>query len=125
MTKLGKVLAAVIDSGTINRAEHPIWHIGRTRDLEKMSSGEALAVHGWRFTVCGWRFAVCSWRFAVGGLQLAVCSWRLGVASSSFMADLWGGSDGTYRTNETNGNHMTSLLNKKPAAVAQPQTASC
>jgi hypothetical protein len=56
MTKLGKLLATMIDGGTINRAEYPIGHIRRTRDLEKVSAreaGEGLAVHGWQFTVCG------------------------------------------------------------------------
>ena len=86
MTKMRKLLATVIDGGTINRPEHPIGHIGRTRDLEKMSAGEAFAVHGEGFAVCR--------------LQLAVRS----------------GLDGTHGTNGTNGNHMTSLLNRKPAA---------
>jgi hypothetical protein len=102
MTKLGKLLATVIDSGTINRAEYPIGHIGRTRDLEKVSAreaGEGLAVHSSQFTVH-------NSRFAVGGL-------RLGVGCSSFMADQSSRSNGPYGTNRTNGNHMTSLLNRK------------
>jgi len=51
MTKLGKLLTAVIDGGAINRAEHPIGHIGRTRDLQKVSArdaGEGFAVHSSR-----------------------------------------------------------------------------
>jgi hypothetical protein len=46
MTKLGKLPATVIDSGSINGAEYPIGHIGWTWDLEKVASGEAVTVHG-------------------------------------------------------------------------------
>jgi hypothetical protein len=56
MTKLGKLLTSVIDGGTINRPKDPIGHVGRTRDLEKVSAGEA-----------GEGFAVHSSQFAVGG----------------------------------------------------------
>ena len=68
MTKLGKLLATVIDSGTINRAEYPIGHIGRTRDLEKVSAretGEGFAVHSSQFTVHSSRFTVRSSRFTI------------------------------------------------------------
>ncbi|HEX6566020.1 MAG TPA: hypothetical protein VF020_17150 [Chthoniobacterales bacterium] len=77
MTKLGKLVATVIDGGTINRAKDPIGYVGRTRNLEKVFAGEAgegLAVHSSRLAVV--------WRFWL------VC---------------WDGSDGTYRTNGTNG----------------------
>jgi hypothetical protein len=53
MTKLGKLLATVIDGGTINRAKDPIGHVGRTRDLEKVSAREAVTVHGGLLTVDG------------------------------------------------------------------------
>ena len=72
MTKLGKFLATMIDRGAINRAEHPIGHIGRARDLEKMSArdaGEGFAVHDSQFTVRGYRLGVVVWRF------VAVCGW--------------------------------------------------
>ena len=75
MTKLGKLMAAMIDGGTINRAEYPIGHIGRTRDLEKMSSGEALAVHGWRLAVHSLQFTVRGWRSGVG--VRAIHQWDL------------------------------------------------
>ena len=70
MTKLGKLPAAVIDGGAINRPEHPVRHIGRTRDLEKMSSGEM-----------GGEFAVHSSLFSVSGLRAL-------MARLSLMADL-------------------------------------
>ncbi|HTD17100.1 MAG TPA: hypothetical protein VK673_18090 [Chthoniobacterales bacterium] len=95
MTKLRKLLATMIDGGTINRAEHAIGHIARTRDLEKMSArdagegfavhssrllGEGFAVHSSQFTVRGWwekgsRFTVRSSQFAVAGL-LACLEWE-------------------------------------------------
>ena len=112
MTKLGKVLATVINGGTINRAEHPIWHIGRTRDLEKMSSGKALAVHSSQLAVYGWQLAVSSW-------GLGACS-SLMAALGSLMAAL----DETYGTHETNGDHMTSLLNRKPATTTHNRAAN-
>ena len=70
MTKLGKLLTTMIDGGTINRAEYPIGHIGRTGDLEKVSAreaGEGFAVHSSRFTVHRSQFAVCGGWFAVRG----------------------------------------------------------
>lgn len=101
MTKLGKLLATVIDGGTINRAKDPIGHVGRTRDLEKVSAREA----GEGFAVQSSRFAVHGSQFAVGGLRLVGCS--------SFMAGQSGRSGGPYGTNRTNGNYMTRLLNRK------------
>lgn len=65
MTKLGKLLTSVIDGGAINRPKDAIGHVGRTRDLEKVSAreaGEGFAVHSSRLVVAcssvrcgGWR----------------------------------------------------------------------
>ena len=46
MTELGKLLTTVINGRPIDGADHAIRHIGRTRDLKKVSAGEVLAVHG-------------------------------------------------------------------------------
>jgi len=76
MTKLGKLLTTMIDGGTINRAEYPIGHIGRTRDLEKVSAreaGEGLAVHGLRLAVGGYAWLVRRlWRVDRMGLMTLI-----------------------------------------------------
>ena len=41
MTKMRKLLATVIDGGTINRPEHPIGHIGRSGNLQEMPAAMA------------------------------------------------------------------------------------
>jgi hypothetical protein len=80
MTKLGKLLATVIDGGTINRAEYPIGHIGRTRDLEKVSAreaGEGFAVHSSQFTVHSSQFTIRSGLFVVYGGPIESLEWGL------------------------------------------------
>ncbi|HYZ74171.1 MAG TPA: hypothetical protein VE641_13915 [Chthoniobacterales bacterium] len=81
MTKLRKLLTAVIDGRTVNRAEHSVGHIGRTRDLEKMSAreaGEGFAVHSSQFTVHNLRwFAVSGGLFVVYGGSIGSLGWDL------------------------------------------------
>ena len=79
MPELGKLLATVVDGGTINRAEHPIRHIGRTRDLEKMSPGEmggGFAVHNSLFSVSGLRALMA--RLSLMADLAASFEWDLG-----------------------------------------------
>jgi len=77
MTKPGKLLATVIDGGTINRAEYSVRHIGRTRDLEKVSAREA-----------GVGFAVHGSQLAVGGGLFGGCSGLVGVAQMGLMGPM-------------------------------------
>ena len=96
MTKLGKILAPVINRGTINGAEYPIRDIGRSWDLEKMASGEAFAVHGGGVSNGWWfrRRSRTGYRGGWDGIRLRQAY-------------------GATGPNGTNGTYMTRLLNKK------------